>query len=87
MDAQLTQDIFIFVGQHHSRMSFAAFEVAQLLHSMCGILIFHGCDRQSHQDFIGVESRIAAALMIDFQSLDWLDILRLNQLGLFGNVG
>ncbi len=48
----------------------ATFEITELLHSICCILIFHGC-RLPEPSKISFEARIAAAQMIDFQALDY----------------
>ena len=68
-------------------MDIAAFEHGQLVHggSCCGI--FSNRAGKRDENFIRVQARVAAAEILGFQGLDWLDRMGGNQIQLLINPG
>ena len=67
--AQMLEEIFVNLRKHYRGVNFTALEFGQLIQSQGGCRIGCGTDGQCQQQFVGVESGVFAAQMIDFQVL------------------
>ena len=80
MYAQLPEYFLVHMGQDHRRMCFAAPQLGKLLHGFIGNFVGGRTDRQGDQHLVGVEPRVLIAQAAGFQTLDWLDDGRGNQM-------
>ena len=78
--AQFLIDLDVYLGEHDGGMDLAALEIRQLLQGASGIFVMTGLQRQGDEHLIRVEPGISAAQVADFQVLDRLNGLGLDQL-------
>ena len=73
VDPQALEKLFVNVGKHYRRMSFAVLELRQLFHRQgCGG-VGCGADGKSQQEFVCVQSGVFGTQMIELQILNGFD--------------
>ncbi len=73
IDAQIAEDIVVYLRKQYRRMGFAASQPAQLLEGQLRRRVGSGADRQRHQHLVSVQPGVFVAQIAGFQPLNWLD--------------
>lgn len=85
-DAETFKGLDINLRQHDGGVNLAAAQFFELFQGDLCVFVGSGAHRQRDQNFIGVETRVAASEVLDFQLLDRLDRDRRDQVLIVRNI-
>ena len=80
IDPQLVEDVFIYSGKDHGRVSFRTSKLGQLLHGKRCSRVGGCAYGKSYKDLICMQAGIAISHMLDLQLLYWFYNDRRNQM-------
>ena len=85
-DAETFEGLDINLRQHDGGVNLAAAQFFELFQGDLCVFVGSGAHGQRDQNFIGVETRVAASEVLDFQLLDRLDRDRRDQVLIVRNI-